>query len=245
MQRFNRDGFTLLELLVVIAIIAILAALLLPALSSAQGRGKRAVCQSDLKQINLGVHLYAADNHDTAPRAGQGTYASYKELIEDYVGLHGPSSPHDKIFACPADTFFYIDGSTAYRPTGRHKEAYWHYSSYDFNGGNVLTNFSNKAHYGALPGIAGQRLGAIKNSAKTVLVVEASALDPYSWHEPKTTAPGALPMFKDARNVVSFVDGHVSYIKFFWDSTIPYQESSTVLGYADPPAGYDYQWSGN
>jgi prepilin-type N-terminal cleavage/methylation domain-containing protein len=68
-QRFTQsDGFTLVELLVVIAVIAILAALLLPALSGAKERARRAACLNNIRQFIFAAHLYAGDHDDLLPR---------------------------------------------------------------------------------------------------------------------------------------------------------------------------------
>ncbi len=61
------SGFTLIELLVVIAIIAILAAILFPVFAQAKTAAKKSVDLSNVKQLNLAVFMYGADNEDTNP----------------------------------------------------------------------------------------------------------------------------------------------------------------------------------
>jgi hypothetical protein len=73
------------------------------------------------------------------------------------------------------------------------------------------------------------------------------AFFPYSWHQPKRV-PNELTewlTFNDAKNVVSFVDGHVNYIKIYWDQVRASTGSFSFTVNYDPPVGYDYQWSGD
>ena len=62
-----RKGFTLIELLVVIAIIAILAAILFPVFARARENARKANCLSNLKQIGMGITMYAQDYDEILP----------------------------------------------------------------------------------------------------------------------------------------------------------------------------------
>ena len=66
---YGNSGFTLIELLVVIAIIAILAAILFPVFARARENARRSSCQSNLKQIGLGILQYAQDYDENIPAA--------------------------------------------------------------------------------------------------------------------------------------------------------------------------------
>src|SRR5690349_10966625 len=65
----GRGGFTVVELLIVIAVLAILAALLLPALAQAKHKALMIKCVSNLHQVGIGLRMYVDDNNETFPPA--------------------------------------------------------------------------------------------------------------------------------------------------------------------------------
>jgi prepilin-type N-terminal cleavage/methylation domain-containing protein len=242
-------GFSLAEVLVVIAIIALLAALLLPALSRSKASAQRTYCLNNLRQIGIGVQLYAADHGDTLPAASNVTGrvmttnhwgVFYRRLINSYVARPA-SSPQDKLFACPADTFCYDFPSSAYKAESLHDQPITDYSSYGFNGANGSPYRPEPfLHETSYPGVFGRRQASIREPARTLLLMETPAFFPWSWHQPVRLPAGQFGV-DGARNVVSFMDGHVHYGNIYWNPKYP---KITACSY-DTPNGYDYKRSGD
>ncbi len=136
-------GFTLIELLVVIAIIAILAAILFPVFARARENARRASCQSNLKQIGLGVLQYVQDYDENYPVANYtppgGTQRSWRQLIQPYVKsadlFRCPSNPANTQTAdaaVPAENIPEI--KTSYGLNERFGNGYWNGSAFVVSG---------------------------------------------------------------------------------------------------------------
>ncbi len=91
-----RKGFTLIELLVVIAIIAILAAILFPVFAKAREKARQTSCLSNLKQIGLGMLMYAQDYDECVPEGDRSSTPprNWYDLVQPYV-------KNTQIFKCP------------------------------------------------------------------------------------------------------------------------------------------------
>ena len=93
-----RKGFTLIELLIVIAIIAILAAILFPVFARARENARRSSCQSNMKQIGLGIMQYTQDYDEKLPACFTlGPGIAWQQRVQPYL-------KSTQVFQCPSDT---------------------------------------------------------------------------------------------------------------------------------------------
>lgn len=101
-------GFTLIELLVVIAIIAILAAILFPVFGRARENARRSSCQSNLKQIGLGMLQYAQDYDEQFASTQYGPTGNNEHWYSDNSNIYKwmdaiyPYVKSEQIFDCPS-----------------------------------------------------------------------------------------------------------------------------------------------
>jgi prepilin-type N-terminal cleavage/methylation domain-containing protein/prepilin-type processing-associated H-X9-DG protein len=225
-------GFTLIELLVVIAIIALLAAILFPVFARARENARRASCQSNLKQIGLGMIQYAQDNDERLPIAyyvmsgwGKGNIY-WTESIYPYTKSY-------QIYRCPdvntADsTKFYNSCAPASCSAGSYYVDYNvntidPYSNAGINGlPNYPSSFSRRPVMwtnGTLGTVPPATLVSMDQTSTTILTYDAN--DATQVYKYRTGGPNIIG---PTSSIVSperhfngtnwlFVDGHVKWIQ--------------------------------
>lgn len=186
-------GFTLIELLVVIAIIAILAAILFPVFARARENARRASCQSNLRQIALGMMQYTQDYDEQylTRQSNDGAIGSnpnaFSVTLQPYV-------KSTQIFICPSSP----DGRADYT-TG--KDGRWKTL--------LVDGWQSEAEgaYGMNTALYATSLAEVETPALTAMFFDAAYYEAgLSTEDPVTIAARHLEGLNFA-----YVDGHVKF----------------------------------
>ena len=161
------SGFTLIELLVVIAIISLLAAILFPAFARARENARSASCQSNLKQLGLGLLMYAQDYDECYCPRDVGNLVTRTACWADVLQPYLKSS---QILICPSQ-------SATTRPFGLIQSPQGLWISYVCN--DVYYNDATLgeffgAFFGAGNTTNAKNIASIEDTARTVSFMDGS-----------------------------------------------------------------------
>lgn len=124
MKRYPRMGFTLTEIIIVVAIIAALTALAFPISRSVVAKSRQTACLSNLRQIGVGLEGYLQDHAQRMPEisAGRKTRSDDAPVLEVILADYLSDS---EVFHCPADHSEFARSGCSYiwnaSQSGRHR----------------------------------------------------------------------------------------------------------------------------
>jgi len=196
-----RAGFTLVELLVVLAIIGILAAILFPVFSKVRENGRTAACSSNLKQLGLGFLQYTQDAGGRFP--GPGNLQDWGGKGHWVGGTNGLSlADSNSPYAYTSPNQANVEAGSLYPYIGSAK-VYVCPSNAD--GEDKKLSYSMNCALGAL----GQ--SRIKNPTDVVLLVDEKYANDGFFYARNTESTDQLTDDHNGGGNLLFVDGHVKY----------------------------------
>lgn len=224
----SRFGFTLIELLVVVAVISILAGILFPVFARARENARRASCQSNLKQIGLGIMMYIQDYDETLPpmnggaryTVGANTYqANWPQTIFPYVKSR-------QIYDCPSKGNSQLHNNGKYRlnPSPHYNDATSYGMAYSSMPSTACSSNTQHSWLGWDPTSpkcnAAVKLAAVNRPSEIIYVLEGDGRSSGNTGQYRYRVTDGISGSSDppvARHLEStnilFADGHVKAMK--------------------------------